>query len=132
MLGRTMRRGRGNLRVPPVDAVDREVSAVFVEGAGARVEHIVSHGQASPTGFWYDQDEDEFVLVLEGAAELEVEGEGIVRLGVGDWLDLPAHLRHRVAWTHPDRHTVWLAVFRPAARDDHDDDHGDDGGRGAR
>ena len=78
---------------------------------GARVERIVSTGQASPAGFWYDQDWAEWVIVLAGAAGLLIEGEERPRtLLPGDYLELPAHVRHRVEWTDPDRPTVWLAV----------------------
>jgi cupin 2 domain-containing protein len=83
---------------------------------GVRFERIVSTGQSSPDGFWYDQEEDEFVLVLQGGACLHIAGDegGPMqerRLGPGDWLLIPAHVRHRVAWTDPARPTVWLAVF---------------------
>jgi len=103
---------RGNLKYPRIEAREHEASVTLVDGDGVRVERIVSHGQVSPPGFWYDQDEHEYVVILEGSAELEVEGVGLVRLGPGDWVDLPAHLRHRVAWTDPTTATVWLAVFR--------------------
>ncbi len=75
-----------------------------------RIERIVSFGQASPAGFWYDQEGDEWVLVLRGRAGLEIEGRGILELGAGDYVDLPAHTRHRVAWTAQGEPTVWLAV----------------------
>lgn len=89
-----------------------EITENLVVGQGARVERIVSHGQASPDGFWYDQDEDEFVVVLRGRAKLTVEGEQQdLFLGPGDAVYLPAHRRHRVAWTDPTGPTVWLAVF---------------------
>ncbi len=81
---------------------------------GARVERIVSRGQASPPGFWYDQDEDEWVIVLRGRARLELEGGAVLELAAGDWVDLPAHCRHRVDWTDPEVETVWLAFFWPA------------------
>lgn len=83
----------------------------LTRGQSVRIERIVSLGQASPPGFWYDQEEGEWVMVVEGAARLEVEGRGEIVLGAGDWIDLPAHTRHRVAWTQPDAVTVWLAVF---------------------
>lgn len=83
---------------------------------GVRIERIVSTGQASPQGFWYDQDWDEWVLVLSGSARLAIEGEGETRLAPGDHVFLPAHQRHRVAWTDPDTATVWLAVHIGEAR----------------
>ncbi|MCZ7651969.1 MAG: cupin domain-containing protein [Thermoanaerobaculia bacterium] len=78
---------------------------------GFRVERIVSHGHASPEGFWYDQGWAEWVVVLSGEALLEVEGEAEpLPLAPGDWVLLPARRRHRVAWTTPDGPTVWLAI----------------------
>ena len=76
-----------------------------------RIERIVSHGHASPAGFWYDQDRAEWVVVLTGRARLRFEGdEQFVELGPGDSLTIPAHRKHRVEWTTPDEPTVWLAV----------------------
>jgi cupin 2 domain-containing protein len=73
----------------------------------------VSTGQASPAGFWYDQPDDEFVVLLVGAAALRFEGDHQrFDLKPGDWLDIPAHVRHRVDWTQADPPTVWLAVHR--------------------
>ncbi len=77
-----------------------------------RIERIVSHGQISPPGFWYDQEEGEWVMVLSGAARLLIEGaEAAIELGPGDFVNIPAHQRHRVEWTTPDEPTIWLAVF---------------------
>jgi cupin 2 domain-containing protein len=89
-----------------------EITENLVVGRGTRVERIISHGQASPDGFWYDQNEDEFVVILSGRAKLTVEGQQPdLFLGPGDAVYLPAHRRHRVAWTDPTVPTVWLAVF---------------------
>lgn len=78
---------------------------------GLRIERIVSTGQASPPGFWYDQPEDEWVVLLSGSAGLSIEGEPEVRaLKPGDWLRIPAHVRHRVEWTDATQPSVWLAV----------------------
>lgn len=85
---------------------------------GLRVERIVSTGQASPPGFWYDQAEHEWVLLLAGTARLTLDtpaGPREVRLAAGDWLELPAHCRHRVEATQAEPPTVWLAIFWPAA-----------------
>lgn len=86
---------------------------------GLRIERIVSPGQVSPPGFWYDQPEPEWVLVLAGAAVLRFEDEPEPRaLGPGDFADIAAHRRHRVEWTDPDRATVWLAVHYGSDRPD--------------
>ncbi len=92
----------------------QEDTRVILERPGLRLERIVSHGQASPTGFWYDQTDDEWVLLLRGAARLRLEGEAEDRrLAPGDHLLLPARRRHRVNWTDPTQPTVWLALFVP-------------------
>jgi cupin 2 domain-containing protein len=96
-------------------ALPEELVTILAHGDGVRVERIVSRGHASPPGFWYDQDEHEFVLLVAGAARLHIEGEPERELRPGDWLELAAHVRHRVTWTAPDRDSVWLAVFyRPS------------------
>jgi len=79
---------------------------------GLRVERIVSFGQASPPGFWYDQAEGEWLVLLAGAAKVRFVEELEPRLlRPGDWLDITPHRRHRVDWTDPATPTVWLAVF---------------------
>lgn len=90
-----------------------EMVTVLHGREGLRVERIVSWGHASPPDFWYDQDEDEWVLLLEGSAAIEFEGQPEpVELCRGSYLNILAHARHRVAWTHPTERTMWLAVFR--------------------
>ncbi|WP_244787549.1 cupin domain-containing protein [Cupriavidus pauculus] len=75
-----------------------------------RIERIVSNGQASPPGFWYDSADDEWVLVISGSAEVEIDDGTMHTLGAGDWLQLPARCRHRVARTDAAQPTIWLAV----------------------
>lgn len=93
------------------DARVAEVLQTLVNRPHVRIERIVSLGQASPEGFWYDQEWHEFVLLLAGAARLRFEdaAEPVV-LRPGDWLSIAAHRRHRVEWTDSLRPTVWLAV----------------------
>lgn len=94
----------------PDEVVDR-----LADGGRFRLLRIVSTGQASPPGEWYDQPEDEWVVLLRGAAVLTIAGQPSRRLDPGDWLLLPAHCRHRVDWTAADQPTVWLALhFTPA------------------
>jgi len=88
----------------------KELFDTLAKTPNTRIERIVSYGQTSPEGFWYDQDEDEWVAVIEGTAELLFEGEDTSRrLGKGDTLFIPAHAKHRVARTANP--TIWLAVF---------------------
>ncbi len=90
---------------------DGELFDELAAGDHVRIERIVSTGQSSPPGFWYDQESHEWVIVLRGRAGLELEDEGeVVELGPGDHLDIPAHRKHRVAWTSTDEPTIWLAV----------------------
>lgn len=102
----------GNLLTNLPDARQAEVVQTLLEQqGGVRVERIVSRGQTTPDGEWYDQDHDEWVLLLMGGAELQLADEaGLHRLEPGDWLYLPAHCRHRVVWTVPGMETVWLAI----------------------
>ena len=89
-----------------------ELVEKLVTGAQVRIERIVSTGQASPDGFWYDQDEREWVIVLKGRAELRFEDEAESRfMSPGDFVDIEPHRRHRVESTSLDEPTVWLAVF---------------------
>ncbi len=93
----------GNLLAVGMPAGDGEAVEVLLRrsgGAATRIEHIVSTGQASPPGFWYDQHEDEFVVLLAGAARLRFEdGDRHLDLNPGDWVEIPAHVRHRVEFT---------------------------------
>jgi cupin 2 domain-containing protein len=100
----------------PADLSVEHSNPICHLGDGAvRIERIVSHGHASPSGYWYDQDEDEWVLLLEGKAQLTIEGRGEpLILTPGDSVLLPAHCRHRIDWTLKDHLTIWLAVFPEA------------------
>jgi cupin 2 domain-containing protein len=96
--------------LPAVPALGEEFNEILAR-PGLRIERIVSTGQASPPGFWYDQPWDEWVLLLSGSAELRLENEAGPRsLGAGDYVFIPARERHRVDWTSCDEPTVWLAV----------------------
>jgi cupin 2 domain-containing protein len=94
----------------PPPAADEDVR-ILATGTTMRIERIVSRGHASPPGFWYDQELAVWVMVVSGSAGLQIEGEAEPRvLKPGDFVDIPAHRRHRVAWTDPKVPTVWLAV----------------------
>lgn len=81
---------------------------------GLKIERIVSNGQSTPVNEWYDQDWNEWVLLVSGEALMRLEHEVEVRhLRAGNWLLLPAHCRHRVEWTLPGQETIWLALHWP-------------------
>ena len=85
----------------PTD-LPEELVEVLTENQHVRIERIVSTGHASQENFWYDQDENEWVVVLKGAAKLVFEGkEDSIDMGPGDFVNIPAHRKHRVEWTTP-------------------------------
>ena len=95
--------------LPP--ALSGEAFESVVETDSVRIERIVSNGQGTPEGEWYDEEKDEWVLVLAGSAGLLFEGAlEPQRLVAGDYALIPAGCRHRVDWTDPAVKTVWLAV----------------------
>jgi cupin 2 domain-containing protein len=91
-----------------------EVVTLLGSSSAVRIERIVSTGQASPPGFWYDQDWTEWVFLLAGSAALQIEGEDAPRiLHRGGYVEIPPHTRHRVEWTDAGEPTIWLAVHLP-------------------
>lgn len=102
----------GNLFADLPVPQSNELIESLAASTNVRIERIVSSGQASPPGFWYDQKEGEWVVVLRGEAILEYDDKTEQQhLQSGDYVFIPAHQKHRVAWTSPDEPTVWLAVF---------------------
>jgi len=99
----------------PTD-IPEELVEVLAEGRGQiRIVRLVSQGHSSPDGFLYDQEETEWVVLLQGRAVMSFENPitGVINpvpLKPGDWIEIPAHARHRVESTSPDEPTVWLAV----------------------
>ena len=78
---------------------------------GITIERIVSRGHASPQDFWYDQDKNEFVIILKGKAGLLFKDSGkTLELSPGDYVEIPAHTLHRVEWTTTEEDTIWLAI----------------------
>jgi cupin 2 domain-containing protein len=82
----------------------------LVKTDNIHIERIISKGHTSPEKGWYDQDQNEWVLVLKGAARLSFEDGNEVSMGSGDSLEIPAHVKHKVVWTDPDEETVWVGV----------------------
>ena len=90
---------------------NQEVFQDILRTPNIRIERIVSYGQSSPEQGWYDQDEGEWVMLLQGSAVLVFADGSEVSLSAGDYLNIPAHCKHRVALTNAEQATVWLAVF---------------------
>ncbi len=97
--------------------ISEEVFKNIFHTENIRMERIISKGQTTPEGEWYDQDKNEWVLIIKGKAKLLLEKQRgqtedtIVVLNAGDYLNIPAHVRHRVTWTDEKRPTIWLAVL---------------------
>ncbi len=104
----------GNIFSGIPDKLPDELFEELVSGGPFRLERIVSKGHVTPENKWYDQDEDEWVLLLEGRARLLFEQGSAaaieVEMGPGDYILIPARCRHRVVWTAPDQETIWLAL----------------------
>lgn len=90
--------------------ISAELFETIVTGKNIKIERIISQGHSSPATGWYDQSEHEWVIVLQGAAKIELENQEPVHLVAGSYLNIPAHSKHKVAWTDPDTQTVWLAI----------------------
>ncbi len=104
------------MNVPPnlfahiPETVPEELVESLLNASNVRIERIVSRGQASPEGLWYDQEMHEWVLLVSGAARLTFEGDEPVEMVAGAFINIPAYRRHRVEWTDPAQPTIWLAI----------------------
>lgn len=95
----------------PAQIPEEIIQEIFASG-NIRIERIISKGHSSPEDFWYDQKENEWVMVLQGRARLQFfDDSAPIDLSDGDYLNIPSHKKHRIEWTDPDIETVWLAVF---------------------
>ncbi|MCX5780209.1 MAG: cupin domain-containing protein [Firmicutes bacterium] len=87
-----------------------EITEALIPDRGVLIERIVSTGQTTPAGIWYDQERDEWVVLLQGQARLVWENGKVMNMAAGDWVFIPAHERHRVDYTSHKPPCIWLAV----------------------
>jgi len=94
----------------PKDLSD-ELFETLLQTSGFRIERIISNGHCSPEGFWYDQDDNEWVILLKGSAVLRFENDDeSITLKSGDYIQIDKNMRHRVESTDPEQETIWLAI----------------------
>ncbi len=91
-------------------SLPEEQFETILENDCLRLERIVSKGHVTPENKWYDQEQDEWVIVMKGSAILLFDDGSRVKMGPGDHIFIPAHRRHRVEWTSPGEETIWLAL----------------------
>ena len=92
------------------DNIETEVFEELIKSDNVRIERIISKGHKSPASGWYDQDNNEWILVVQGEAMLLFADESSVKMKAGDYLNIKAHKKHKVEWTNPKIETIWLAV----------------------
>jgi len=100
----------GNIFAAIPTQLDEELFNELSSNGPVLIERIVSKGHSSPPSGWYNQDKNEWVILLTGQAIIAFPGEKDIRLVKGDYLNIPAHQKHRVKWTDPEQETIWLAV----------------------
>ena len=93
------------------ESFPEEIFETLLENNRFKLERILSSGQSTPNGKWFDQEKDEWIVLLKGKAGLRFENESeVIELTPGDHLMIPAHKKHRVEWTDRTQKTVWLAL----------------------
>jgi len=100
-----------NISAAIPSALPNELITRLLQNESVCIERIVSRGQASEKSEWYDQENDEWVILLQGEARLQFYAEpDLKQLQAGDYIFIPAHCKHRVDWTHPNMESIWLAI----------------------
>jgi len=92
-------------------SANKEITQILASSKDIRIERIVSSGQSTDKDYWYDQDQDEFVMLLQGKARILFDNGKEESLSAGDYLKIPAHVRHQVSFTSVEPVCIWLTVF---------------------
>lgn len=95
----------------PEGVLPEEIFSTLAEGKSFALKKIISTGQSTPEVGWYDQEQHEWVVVLQGSATIEFEHQGEVQLTAGDYLCIKAKTKHKVSYTDLKKPTVWLAIY---------------------
>lgn len=94
-----------------LESFDSEVFEVLAQNDNIRIERIISKGHVSPDEGWYDQIENEWIIVLQGSGTICFDTGFEATLEKGDYINIPSRSKHKVSWTDPDAVTIWLAIF---------------------
>ncbi|MGK7914030.1 MAG: cupin domain-containing protein [Prochloraceae cyanobacterium] len=94
----------------PASLPTEELFEALLSTEGVLIERIISTGQTTPPGEWYDQEQDEWVILLQGEAELSYADGSRSELTAGDYIFIPARQEHRVEYTSSEPPCIWLAV----------------------
>lgn len=100
----------GNLFTHIPKQLPDELFETLLANQQVKIERIVSRQHSTPNNQWYDQEQHEWILIMQGSAGLEIEDQETITLQVGDYLHIPAHQRHQVVWTDSNEDTIWLAI----------------------
>ena len=101
----------GNLFSNLPNQIDDKIFETIIDSDGCKIERIISKGHHSLNNYWYDQEKNEWVMVLKGSAGLRLENDNeIIKMMPGDYINIPVHYKHRVEWTDSDIETIWLAI----------------------
>ncbi len=87
-----------------------EILDLIIENDAVKIERIISKGHTSPESGWYDQETNEWVILLRGEANILIENEGVKSMVPGSYITIPAHQKHKVIWTKENTETIWLAI----------------------
>jgi len=87
-----------------------EIFETIIKTDNVQIERIISYGHTTENNKWYEQDKSEWVLVIKGQATIRYENDSLYKLNSGDYLNIPAHIKHRVEWTEKNSETIWLAI----------------------
>ncbi|MEK6888897.1 MAG: cupin domain-containing protein [Nanoarchaeota archaeon] len=102
---------KGNIFSKEPSDKSKEIFETIIQSKNCKIERIISHGQETTKGKWYNQEENEFVIVLKGNAKILFENKETIALKEGDYIDIPKNIKHRVEETSDKEGTIWLAVF---------------------
>ncbi len=92
------------------DNLNKEIVEKLAQSKDIKIERIISKGHTSPESGWYDQEQNEWVIILKGEARIAFETEKEIILGAGNYINIQAHAKHKVSWTDPETETIWLAI----------------------